>query len=57
MTRSLHLLIKVNRYVKTSKFGFVFYTPSYKGLKAMIDGMIEIYGKAEVEKELGIEIK
>ena len=56
LKRGLHILIKENRYVKTKKYGFTFYTPSYKGIRAIIDGMVEIYGKEEVERELGIKI-
>ena len=57
ITKGLHVLIedKLKPYMK--KMRFTFYTPSYKGLRAMIDGMVEIYGKTEVERELNIKIK
>jgi hypothetical protein len=57
LRKGLHLLVKENRHVKTKEFGWTFYTPSYGGLRAMIDGMVEIYGIVEVERELGIKIK
>ena len=33
------------------------WAPSHKGLRALIDAFISVYGKTEVEKKLGIKIK
>ena len=35
---------------------FCFFPPSYKLIKAIIQGLAEIHGKEEVERELGIRI-
>ena len=39
------------------RWGFTLYVPSYKGIRTIIQGLVEINGKEEVERELGIEIK
>ena len=54
-TKFLHVFIPIAKHEKGR--GYAHYLPSWKGLRAMIDGLIEIYNKAEVEKELGIKIK
>ena len=53
--KGMHIIKYMSK--KERGYGFTIYPPSYKGLRAMIDGMVEIYGKSEVEKELGIKIK
>ena len=35
---------------------FCFFPPSYKLIQAIIQGLVEIHGKEEVERELGIRI-
>ena len=39
------------------RYKAVWYLPSYKGLKKIIEGLIEVEGKEKVEKELGMKIK
>jgi hypothetical protein len=40
----------------SNKYGFSSYAPSYKGLRALMDCLVEVHGKAEVERELNIKI-
>lgn len=53
-TKTLQVFLPIHPISR--KYGALNYEPSYKGLRALIDGMVEIYGKEEVEKELGIKI-
>ena len=39
------------------RYKAVWYLPSYKGIRAIISGLVKLEGKTKVEKELGIEIK
>ena len=41
----------------SNKYGASSWAPSHKGLRALIDGFVSVYGKTKVEKELGIKIK
>ena len=38
------------------KWGFTRHIPSYEGLKVILQGLVDINGKEEVERELGIRI-
>ena len=37
-------------------WGFTLHIPSYEGLKVILQGLVDINGKEEVERELGIKI-
>ena len=53
LTLQLYMpIIGINR-----KHNAVSYEPSWEGIRAIIEGMIEIYGKFEVERELNIKIE
>ena len=51
----IHVFVPIAKHEEGR--GYTHYVPSWKGLEVIIDGLVEIYGKEEVEKELGIEIK
>lgn len=53
-TKTLHVYLPIHEISR--KHNAVNYEPSYKGIRTLIDGMVEIYGKKEVERELNISI-
>lgn len=42
---------------KERKWGFVMYCPTFEGMSVILRELVDIHGKPEVEKELGIKIK
>lgn len=50
------LVLRQSLTKENKKYDAVVIFPSYRGLKAMIDGLVDIYSKEEVERELGIKI-
>ena len=60
-TRNIAVQIKtpkdvVERMIEKYGVCYTFFHPKWNELKGMIDGLVEIYGKSEVEKKLGIKI-
>ena len=53
-TKTLQVFLPIHPI--SMRYKCVNYEPSYLGLKMLIFGMVEIYGKEEVERELGIRI-
>ena len=50
----IHLFAVLSKWDK--EHGVFMFSPSYESIRSEIEGLVEIYGKAEVEKELGVKI-
>ena len=53
-TKVFHILKPISQ--KEKDWGFTLYQPSYESMKTEIKAMVKLYGRKEVERELGIFI-